>query len=91
MLSTKRDYGYFLRGFGLGAYTKNPRPGSPRSWPGDRGGAPRHEPRLQDVEVKLLGRDTALWLHFGLSAPLQGEASGMRISSTPSAARSASS
>ena len=81
MLSTKRDYGYFLRDFGLGAYAeKTSKAGLAEEMAKEiEAEIRRHEPRLQDIKVKLLGRDNALWLHFELSARLHGEAYRMRI------------
>jgi type VI secretion system protein len=81
MLSTKKDYGYFLRDFGLGGYTEK------RSKAGMAGELAKemeaelrqHEPRLEDVEVELRGRDNALWLHYELSARLNGDPCRMRI------------
>ncbi|MCY1075146.1 type VI secretion system baseplate subunit TssE [Archangium lansingense] len=74
VLNTQEGYGYFRRDFGLGDYT------------GKRGTSAlvktlteelqeeieRYEPRLRDVEVKMLGRDATLWLHFELTAMLRG-------------------
>lgn len=81
MLSTKKDYGYFLRDFGLGAYAeKTSKAGLAKELAKEMQKELRqHEPRLQDVEVKLRGRDNALWLHFELSARLNGNPCGMRI------------
>ena len=74
VLNTQEGYGYFMRGFGLGEYT------------GKRGTSAlvktlteelqseieKHEPRLKDVKVELLGRAADLWLHFELTA-MQGK------------------
>lgn len=81
MLSTKRDYGYFLRDFGLGKYAeKTSKAGLAVELAKEMQAELRkHEPRLEDVKVKLKGRDSALWLHFDLSASLSGEACHMRI------------
>lgn len=85
MLATKKDYGYFLRDFGLGGYAeKSSKVGEAKDLAKDlakemKEEIRQHEPRLQDVEVKLRGRDNALWLHFELSARLNGSPCGMRI------------
>jgi type VI secretion system protein len=81
MLSTKRDYGYFMRDFGLGAYAeKTSKAGLAAELAKEMEEELRqHEPRLQEVKVKLRGRDNALWLHFELSARLNGEPCHMRI------------
>jgi type VI secretion system protein len=81
MLSTKKDYGYFLRDFGLGGYTeKSSKAGLAAELAKEMKAELRqHEPRLEDVEVKLRGRDNALWLHFELSARLNGSPCRMRI------------
>jgi type VI secretion system protein len=81
MLATKKDYGYFLRDFGLGGYAeKSSKAGLALELAKEMKAEIRqHEPRLQDVEVKLRGRDNALWLHFELSGRLSGDPCGMRI------------
>ncbi len=81
MLSTKKDYGYFLRDFGLGGYSeKTSKAGLAAELAKEMTNELRqHEPRLQDVEVKLRGRDNALWLHFELSARLNGSPCHMHI------------
>jgi type VI secretion system protein len=81
MLNTKEGYGYFVEGFGLGRYS-------------EKFGTQdlmktliaeilsvveRHEPRLQQVDVKLRGRDSGLWLHFMLTGTLHGAACGLRV------------
>jgi type VI secretion system protein len=81
VLNTKEGYGYFVDGFGLGRYTeKFGTPALLKVLTSEMEGAvQRYEPRLQDVEVELRGRDSGLWLYFFLTATLQGAPCKLRI------------
>lgn len=81
MLNTKEGYGYFVEGFGLGRYSEMfGTSGLLKVLTGEMEGAvQRYEPRLQDVEVELRGRDSGLWLHFFLTGTLQGAPCKLRI------------
>ncbi|HEX8540039.1 MAG TPA: GPW/gp25 family protein [Cystobacter sp.] len=81
VLNTKEGYGYFVEGFGLGRYTE--KYGTQELMKTLTGELlhtiQAHEPRLQDVELKLRGRDSGLWLHFVLTATLQGTPCTLRL------------
>ncbi len=81
VLNTKEGYGYFVEGFGLGRYTeKYGTQELMKTLTGELLHSIRaHEPRLQDVELKLRGRDSGLWLHFVLTATLQGTPCTLRL------------
>jgi type VI secretion system protein len=81
VLNTKEGYGYFVDGFGLGRYTeKFGTPGLLKVLTGEMQSAvERYEPRLQDVEVELRGRDSGLWLHFFLTGTLLGAPCKLRL------------
>jgi type VI secretion system protein len=81
VLNTKEGYGYFVEGFGLGRYTE--KFGTPtllKTLTSEmQSSVESHEPRLQDVEVELRGRDSGLWLHFMLTGTLRGVPCKLRI------------
>ncbi len=81
LLNTKEGYGYFVPGFGLGGYTETSGKGSPAEALAKelQQEIRQHEPRLRDAEVKLRGRDSALWLHFGLRARLDDKPCRLRL------------
>jgi type VI secretion system protein len=81
ILNTKEGYGYFLRGFGLGGFPQKAATGKiVEALAKEIAGKIRqHEPRLQEVEVKPRGRDSALWLHFSVSAQLDGRLCRLRL------------
>lgn len=81
VLNTKEGYGYFVEGYGLGRYTeKFGTSGLLKVLTGEMESAvQRYEPRLQDVEVELRGRDSGLWLHFFLTGSLNGAPCKLRI------------
>jgi type VI secretion system protein len=81
VLNTKEGYGYFVEGYGLGRYTeKFGTQELMKTLTGEmQGSVERHEPRLQDVELELRGRDSGLWLHFVLTGTLQGAPCTLRI------------
>ena len=81
VLNTKEGYGYFVEGFGLGRYTeKFGTQDLMKTLTGELLHAiEAHEPRLEDVELKLRGRDSGLWLHFVLSATLLGGPCTLRL------------
>jgi type VI secretion system protein len=81
MLATKKGYGYFLEGFGLGGYAEKTSKAGLAEELGKEIEAElrQHEPRLQEVQVELRGRDNALWLHYELRAHLSGNPCRMRI------------
>ncbi len=81
VLNTKEGYGYFVEGFGLGRYSekfgtqelmKTLTAEILRT-------AEHHEPRLQEAELTLRGRDSGLWLHFVLTGKLEGAACSLRV------------
>ncbi|OJH40310.1 GPW/gp25 family protein [Cystobacter ferrugineus] len=81
VLNTKEGYGYFVEGFGLGRYTeKFGTQDLMKTLTGELlHSIQTHEPRLQDVELKLRGRDSGLWLHFVLTATLLGAPCTLRL------------
>jgi type VI secretion system protein len=81
VLNTKEGYGYFVEGFGLGRYTeKYGTQDLMKTLTGELlHSIQTHEPRLQDAELKLRGRDSGLWLHFVLTATLLGTPCTLRL------------
>ncbi len=81
VLNTKEHYGYFVEGFGLGRYTeKFGTQDLMKTLTGELlHSVMTHEPRLQDVELELRGRDSGLWLHFLLSGTRAGTPCTLRI------------
>jgi type VI secretion system protein len=81
VLNTKEGYGYFVEGFGLGRYTeKFGTQALMKTLTAELlHGVRAHEPRLEDVELELRGRDSGLWLHFVLTATLDGVPCTLRV------------
>lgn len=81
LLNTKEGYGYFVEGFGMGRYTE--KFGTPvlmETLENELlGTVTRYEPRLTDVELKLRGRDSGLWLHYVLTGTLSGAPCRLRL------------
>ena len=81
VLNTKEGYGYFVEGCGLGRYTE--RFGTRelmKTLTNELLHVVRHhEPRLEEPELELRGRDTGLWLHFELTALFQGAPCKLRL------------
>jgi type VI secretion system protein len=81
VLNTKEGYGYFVEGFGLGRYTE--KFGTQLLMKTLTGellhSVQTHEPRLQEPELELRGRDSGLWLHFVLTGSLQGAPCTLRV------------
>ncbi len=81
VLNTKEGFGYFVQGFGVGRYTAqfgtrelmNTLTGELLS------SVRQFEPRLQDAELELRGRDSGLWLHFVLTGVLNGTPRTLRL------------
>ncbi len=75
ILNTKEGYGYFLPGFGLGSYTA-------KSGTSDlvetltaeiEATIRRYEPRIEEPELEMLGRDAGLHLIYSLKGIIEGE------------------
>jgi len=81
VLNTKEGYGYFVEGYGLGRYTaKLGTQELMKTLEGEMLHAISvHEPRLEEVELELVGRDSGLWLHFELTGLLRGTPRKLRI------------
>jgi type VI secretion system protein len=81
VLNTKEGYGYFVEGFGVGRYTvKFGTRELMKTLSGELLNAVQQfEPRLQDAELELRGRDSGLWLHFVLSGSLNGTPCSLRL------------
>jgi type VI secretion system protein len=81
VLNTKEGYGYFVDGFGLGRYTeKFGTQALMKTLTAELlHSVEKHEPRLQEVELELRGRDSGLWLHFVLTGLLLGEPCTLRV------------
>jgi len=81
VLNTKEGYGYFVEGVGLGRYTE--RFGTRelmKTLTDEMLHVVRHqEPRLQEPELELRGRDSGLWLHFVLTGMLHGAPCTLRL------------
>jgi type VI secretion system protein len=81
VLNTKEGYGYFVQGFGLGRYTE--RFGTRELMKTLSAellhAVQQQEPRLQEVELELRGRDSGLWLHFMLTGTLNGAPCKLRL------------
>ena len=81
VLNTKEGYGYFVEGFGLGRYTAQY---GTRELMKTLTAELLHvvrtqEPRLQEAELELRGRDSGLWLHFVLTGKLEGTPCTLRL------------
>lgn len=81
VLNTKEGFGYFVQGFGVGRYTEKF---------GTRDlmvtlteellhSVRQFEPRLEEPELELRGRDSGLWLHFVLTGRLDGVPRTLRL------------
>jgi len=81
VLSTKEGYGYFVQGFGLGRYTEKfgTRELMQMLTQEMLNSVRQFEPRLQEPELELRGRDTALWLHWVLTGQLNGARCTLRL------------
>ena len=81
VLNTKEGYGYFVEGFGVGRYTvKFGTRELMNTLSGELLQAVRQfEPRLEDAELELRGRDSGLWLHFVLTGSLHGVPCSLRL------------
>lgn len=81
VLNTKEGYGYFVQGFGLGRYAEQA--GTQKLMKTLTreilDAIERHEPRLQEPELELRGRDSGLWLHFVLKGALDGAPCTLRL------------
>ena len=81
VLNTKEGFGYFVQGFGVGRYSEK---FGTRELMNTLSGELLHsvrqfEPRLEDAELELRGRDSGLWLHFVLTGLLLGEPCTLRV------------
>jgi type VI secretion system protein len=81
VLNTKEGYGYFVQGFGVGRYSAQ---FGTRELMNTLSGELLHsvrqfEPRLQEPELELRGRDSGLWLHFVLTGVLEGTPCSLRL------------
>ncbi len=81
VLNTKEGYGYFLEGFGLGRYTAQY--GTRVLMKTLTAALLRvvhtQEPRMQEPELELRGRDSGLWLHFVLKGKIDGNPCSLRL------------
>jgi type VI secretion system protein len=81
VLNTKEGFGYFVEGFGVGRYSAK---FGTRELMGTLTeeltlAVRRFEPRLEEPELKLRGRDSGLWLHFVLTGRLNGTPRSLRL------------
>jgi type VI secretion system protein len=81
VLNTKEGFGYFVQGFGVGRYTEK---FGTRDLMATLAGELLHsvkqfEPRLEEPELELRGRDSGLWLHFVLTGTLNGTPRTLRL------------
>jgi type VI secretion system protein len=81
VLSTKEGYGYFVEGFGLGRYTERFGTRELMKTLTDEllHAVRHHEPRLEEPELELRGRDSGLWLHFVLTGKLKDAPCTLRL------------
>ena len=81
VLNTKEGYGYFVQGCGLGRYTEMFGTRELMKTLTDEllHVVRHHEPRLEDTELELRGRDSGLWLHFELTGSFQGAPCKLRL------------
>jgi type VI secretion system protein len=81
VLNTKEGYGYFVEGYGLGRYTEKFGTQDLMKTLIEEmvHSITAHEPRLQDIELELRGRDSGLWLHFMLTSTLRGAPCKLRL------------
>ncbi|MDY7233071.1 type VI secretion system baseplate subunit TssE [Hyalangium rubrum] len=82
VLNTKSGYGYFVRDFGLGAYTEKygSRDLLKTLVEEIQSEIEQHEPRMSEVSVELKGRDSGLWLHFELKGVVNDQPCKLRLS-----------
>ena len=81
VLNTKEGFGYFVQGFGVGRYSEK---FGTRELMNTLSGellqsVRQFEPRLQDAELELRGRDSGLWLHFLLTGVFNGAPCSLRL------------
>ncbi|HEY2027913.1 MAG TPA: GPW/gp25 family protein [Myxococcales bacterium] len=81
VLNTKEGYGSFLRGFGLGEYTEKAgtRDLVAALLAEMKGEIRKHEPRLDAAELRPLGRDAGLAMHFELTGTVAGNPVRLRL------------
>ena len=81
VLNTKEGYGYFVQGFGVGRYTEKFGTRELMKTLTDEllHSMQQFEPRLQEAELELRGRDSGLWLHFVLTGMLEGAPCTLRL------------
>ena len=81
VLNTKEGYGYFVQGYGVGRYTERFGTRELMKTLTDEllHAVRHHEPRLEESELELRGRDSGLWLHFVLTARLNGAPCTLRL------------
>ena len=81
VLNTKEGYGYFIQGFGVGRYTEKFGTRELMKMLHEEllQSVRQFEPRLQELELELRGRDSGLWLHFVLTAMLNGAPCSLRL------------
>lgn len=81
VLNTKEGFGYFVQGFGVGRYTAQFGTRELMNTLTDEllQSVQRFEPRLQEPELELRGRDSGLWLHFVLTGVLEGAPCSLRL------------
>ena len=81
VLNTKEGYGYFVQGFGVGRYTeKFGTRELMQMLTQELLNSVRHfEPRLQEPQLELRGRDSGLWLHWVLTGSLNGAPCTLRL------------
>lgn len=75
LLNSRDGYGSVISAYGLGAYEARQDGRSRAELLAEEvcEEVTRSEPRLKDVDVRLLGRDAQLWLRMELSATLDGQ------------------
>ena len=81
VLNTKEGFGYFVEGFGVGRYSAKFGTRELMNTLTDEllQAVRRFEPRLQEPELELRGRDSGLWLHFMLTARLNDAPCSLRL------------
>ncbi len=81
VLNTKEGYGYFVQGFGVGRYTEKFGTRELMKMLTEEllSSVRQFEPRLQEPELELRGRDSGLWLHFVLTSKLNDVPCTLRL------------
>jgi type VI secretion system protein len=81
VLNTKEGYGYFVQGFGVGRYTEKYGSRELMKMLNEEllQSVQRFEPRLQEPELELRGRESGLWLHFMLKGLFNGAPCSLRL------------